>query len=105
MRTREANLAPGASSQFHQAVQSLVDLGLVVQRYDEWVDRITLKSATPVLGILAGLGWDWTRHENYLWLQRNWRRIMDSNVPLDRLEAILIQISERRQDVDISSLN
>jgi hypothetical protein len=104
MRAREAYSVPFAISHFHQAVQSLIDLGLVVYHSGEWVDRVTFQPVTPVLSILATLNWDWTRHENYLWLQRNWRRMIDSNLPLDRLEAILIQIAESRQEVNISAL-
>jgi hypothetical protein len=102
MRSQDASSVPFGSSRFHQAVQSLTDLGMVVFQYGEWVDRATLQPATPVLSILANLEWDWTRHENYLWLQRNWRRVMDSNLPLDRLEALLVQLAERRQEVNLS---
>lgn len=104
MPSQDASSVLFASNHFHQAVQSLVELGLVMHRYGEWVDRNTLQTVTPVLSILASLDWDWTRHENYLWLQRNWRRIMDSNLPLNQLEALLIQVSERRQELIVPAL-
>src|SRR5687768_3521262 len=103
MRPRDASSVPLDSTRFQQAVQSLTDLALLVYRCGEAVDPITQQPVTPVLGILANLDWDWTRHENYLWLQRNWRRVIDSNLPLERLEALLVQLAERRQEVRISS--